>query len=1055
MDPIPNTGPGAVHTATKVGLASPRFHAFLIAQFLGALNDSAFKMTLILFALSVVSGEAREVRYTSAATALYPVPFLLFSPLAGYFADRFSKHRVLFWTKWPEILAMALATAGFYFGSVPFLLFVLFFTATHSAFFSPAKYGILPEVFADRDLSSANGILELTTDLAILIGSIAGVSLYRLFRADLVLAGTVFVVIACLGTITIFFAPQAPAGNRNATFVWNAASSFRRDLAEVARIPALYYAVLGIAWFGFLGSFFLAVIPVFGKSVLNLGESGAGVMLAILSIGVGAGAVTAGRLSRDHVELGLVPLGSAGVTIAALMLARAGNAHPLPGIRIPLGAAADLTLLGLASGFFILPLNAMLQQRAPAGMKGRLIAFSNVLTFSAVLAAAGLPWILTGVLGLATRTAILVVAALTLAGTIYVMRMLPDFFVRLVVWMLTNTIYRIRTVGRDQAPTEGALIVANHVSWVDGLLVAGSTGRMVRFLIYRPYYEWKLLNWFFRMMHAIPVAASDSPQKIAQSLALASREIHDGHAVCIFAEGSISRTGNLLRFRRGLERIAAGVDCPIVPVYLDGVWGSLFSYERGRFLFKWPRRIREPVTLFFGAPMPSNTAADQVRQAIQELSVAAFSSRKASQRPLHVAFIVRAKKRWRRTLACDSSGARLSFGAALARGIAMSRALFGDAGMQDARIGVLMPPGIEAMLANFAVWFAGGVPVNLDLNESAPEARHIVESTRFHRIISTGDRAASSAFAPACESGLLLDLATASASITAPRLFMLKALLRVMTARMIARTFVKGDRHDVDRLATILYSYPASAPAQPRGAMLTHHNLLSNLESLRQVFHVTRGDSILGLMSFANSIGFTGTLLLPALTGAKAAYLVPPGDGGALGRLCHEARVTLIPASPEIVRAILELVAADDLRKLRHVAVGGGLLDDQLRDAFRDKFGIEPLEGYGCPECAPIVSLNIPGYDRGPQRQPGARRGTVGQPLPGISVRIADPQTGAAMPYGKEGILLVRGPNVMRGYVDGGESAQPTLSGGWYVTGDFGSVDADGFLSIRRAAHQK
>jgi MFS family permease len=250
---------------------------------------------MVLFLISVVSGEGREVRYfgqadlpalpgagfgaaavASLATALFPIPFLLFSPVAGYLADRFAKHRVLLWTKCPEILVMALAAAGFALRNIPFLFVVLFLSATHSAFFSPAKYGVLPEVFDDENISSANGVLELTTDLAILIGSIAGVYIYGIFDRDLVWAGIIFTAVACLGVIAIAFAPIAPAGNRSARFVWNVASSFRSDLAETRRSSTMFYTIVGIAWFGFLGSFFLTITPVFGKSELGLTEERTG-----------------------------------------------------------------------------------------------------------------------------------------------------------------------------------------------------------------------------------------------------------------------------------------------------------------------------------------------------------------------------------------------------------------------------------------------------------------------------------------------------------------------------------------------------------------------------------------------------------------------------------------------------------------------------------------------------------------------------------------------------------------------------------------------------------
>ncbi|MGH7821179.1 MAG: 1-acyl-sn-glycerol-3-phosphate acyltransferase, partial [Candidatus Binatia bacterium] len=465
--------------------------------------------------------------------------------------------------------------------------------------------------------------------------------------------------------------------------------------------------------FGFLGSVFLTVLPVFGKNALGLTEEKSAILLALLSIGIAAGSVLAARLSRGHVELGLVPLGSLGLSAFAVDLALAGGGAPLRVFGIPVRAIVDLAGIGLGGGLFIIPLNALLQQRSPAVMKGRLVAFSNVLTFAAVLAAAGLPWLLTGVFGFTTGQVILFVAALTVAGTVYVMNLLPDFFVRLVLWIVTNTAYRIRVLGAGNIPREGALFVANHVSWVDFLLIGAACDRMIRFLMYRGYYEWRLLNWFFRRMHAIPVAGGDPAAKTEESLALARAEVQAGHAVCIFAEGAITRTGNLLRFRRGLEKIAAGAGSAIVPIYLDGVWGSLFSFEGGRFFLKRPKRFRALVTVVFGEALPPTATALDVRRRIEELSVDAFRERKARQRPLAVEWLRSARRRWRRRFLSDASGRELTFGQALVESLAVREALFGEERGGGERVGILLPPGVPAALANLAVVLAGKVPVNL------------------------------------------------------------------------------------------------------------------------------------------------------------------------------------------------------------------------------------------------------------------------------------------------------------------------------------------------------
>jgi acyl-[acyl-carrier-protein]-phospholipid O-acyltransferase/long-chain-fatty-acid--[acyl-carrier-protein] ligase len=1019
-------------------LGSPRFVAFLLAQFLGAANDNAFKVTLVLLILATVPDEATQVLYASLVTAFFPIPFLLFSPIAGYFADRYAKHRVLFWTKVPEIFAMGLATLGFASGSLSLLLLSLFLMATHSAFFSPAKYGIFPEIFANEQLSLANGILELTTNLAILTGSIAGVYVYGLFKGHLISAGLTYMGVAALGIAAVWLAPRAPAGNPRARFAWNLLASVASDWREMRKSRVLGYTLLGIAYFGFLGSLFLTVIPVYGKNILHLREEDAGILLAVLSIGVAAGSLIAGRLSRGHVEIGLVPLGSLGISLCAFDLGLAGGG----GWRLPFGlparAAFDLVLLGLASGLFIVPLNALLQQRSPEGMKGRLVAFSNVLTFAAVLCAAGVPWLLSSVAGLSTAQVIFSTALVTVAGSAYVMSLLPDFLVRLVLWLLTNTIYRVRTVGAENIPRQGALFVANHTSWVDFLLIGAACDRMVRFLMFRKYYEWPALNWFFRRMGTIPVAAGDPPSKTEESLAIARRQIAEGHAVCIFAEGAITRTGNLLKFKRGFERIAAHADCPIVPIYVEGIWGSIFSYEGGRFFFKWPRGIRRQVTVTFGAPMPSSAKAHEVRERIQQLSTEAFARRKERQQPLGVELVRAARRYGRRPLLVDSTRS-LGFAEALARATALRHALLSDAEGSGEAIGILLPAGIEAALANFATTLSGRVAVNLDATPPGEIARSMIAGGGVSKVLTRRAYLESLDLAAALGGACIVDVDEAARE--APPWWLTRVAIAIVPATLAARWLVRGAR-DVDRVATVLFSYPSEAPTEPRGALLSHHNVLSNLEALRQVLDVTPEDAILGLLPLSNAMSFATTLWLPVLSGAHVVYA---DLANGLGELCARERVTLLAVTPVLLAEITDRVGREQLESLRFAAVGGDALSDESREAFAAKFGVEPAEGYGRPECSPIVSLNVPDVAHGRERQTGSRRGTTGHPLPGISVRVVDARSGAALPPGNDGVLHVRGPNVMRGYA--GAIPAP-FRDGWYMTEDAARLDDDGFLTV-------
>ena len=401
-----------------------------------------------MFLLLIVADEERQVRYATVVAVLFPLPVLLFSPLAGYFADRFSKHRVLLSARIPELVAMTLASLGFYLSSIPILFSALFFKATSKTLFSPAFYGILPEILDDSQISAGNGVLELGTDLAAFGGSILGAYAFSHFEPHLHYAGLMFLAISGFGVIAILLVPRAPAGNREAMFAWNAFSSLRRDYVEVRGNPTLYYVLIGIAWYGLIASFFAASIPVFGRSALHIRGEDVGLMMALFSIGLGFGATVAGQLSHQHVELGLVPIGSIGITIFALLVAFSGAGPLLPVLHLPRDTTIGLVLLGLSTGLFMVPLYAMLQQRAPVGKKGRFVAFSNILRFGAVMLAATVPWILHSALGSNIRQSILLVSIATLGATVYVIFKLPDFLSRLLVWILPWLLATVRRLNR-------------------------------------------------------------------------------------------------------------------------------------------------------------------------------------------------------------------------------------------------------------------------------------------------------------------------------------------------------------------------------------------------------------------------------------------------------------------------------------------------------------------------------------------------------------------------------------------------------------------------------
>ncbi|MFQ5929465.1 MAG: MFS transporter, partial [Acidobacteriota bacterium] len=655
---------------------------FLWTQFLGALNDNVLRMVVSLLAADLAVSTGGGSGYLSLVGAVFILPFFLFSGYAGHSADVFSKRDVLVVTKVMEIGVMGLAFLAFLSQRIELMLGVLFLMALQSTFFSPAKYGILPEMLPDKDLSRANGLLEMSTFLAILLGTSVGSVMFAAWKDRLGVIGLILVLVALAGALASLGITKVPPSGSEKPLRLNPWAEIGIGIRRLYGIKTLWLTVSGMSYFWFLGSLLQLNIILLGKEVMALDDLWIGLMGTSLAVGIGVGSLVAGRLSGDKVELGLVPLGSIGMGLFSFVLGMSVHSYAQ--------VSSALVLLGFSGGLFIVPLNAYLQQRSGREEKGQLIATANFMMTAGILLASGAFWTLRDLFEIHADRIIVIFGLFTLAATVYILSILPDFLIRFTLWILTHTVYRIRIVGQEHVPLHGpALIVCNHISQVDGLLVAACVQRFVRFMVYRPYYEMKLLNWLFRLMKAIPTSGRNR-REIVESLEKAREELRQDHVVCIFAEGGISRTGNLLPFKRGFEKIVEGLDIPVIPVHLDRLWGSIFSFKDGCFFWKWPQRIPYPVTVSFGAPMPSTASAEDARQAIMELGANAVQYRRNRQDLLHLRFLKRARRRWFSFAMADSTGKELTYGKALVASLLLARWVRRQC-LGDSMVGVLLP----------------------------------------------------------------------------------------------------------------------------------------------------------------------------------------------------------------------------------------------------------------------------------------------------------------------------------------------------------------------------
>jgi acyl-[acyl-carrier-protein]-phospholipid O-acyltransferase/long-chain-fatty-acid--[acyl-carrier-protein] ligase len=1009
---------------------------FLIAtQFQGAFSDNAYKNIVVLVAVSTAVTAQQESQRISLAGTLFILPFLLFSMYGGFLADRFSKRSVTIYTKVAEVAIMLLATLELSRGHLSLAMGLLFLTGSQAAFFGPTKYGILPELLPEKRLSWGNGILEMTTFLSIILGTVAGAILVEHLRGRLYLAGLILVALALVGTATSFGIGRLPAANPAARFRWNFVGEVWRYVREARKDRVLWLAVAGGAYFWFLGFLFQTNIVLYGKNILGLQESHIGYLLSAVALGIGLGSYAAGYLSGNKIEYGLIPLGSIGITVFSLVLGlgRWDFWH----------SAGLLALVGFSAGFFIVPLNALVQQRPDPSIKGGMIAMANLMTFVGMLAAAGLFWALTVPLRVAPHQVFLIGGGLTLVATTYVSMLLPDSLLRLVLWILTHSLYRIRVAGRDNIPEKGgALFVSNHMSFVDALLLIASTDRFIRFLIEKDIHDRRFVKPFAKVMRAIPISGQRGPRALIYALREASRSIQAGDVVCIFAEGQITRTGQMLPFRKGFERIMKNVDAPIVPVNLDRVWGSIFSFDKGRFFWKLPTRIPYPVTVTYGTPLAGQSPSEVVRQKVQELATEAFVFRKADQTQLQRAFVRRAHRHPWRFAVADGMTPRVGYMGLLLRSVFLARLLRGR--WRDQKmVGLLLPPSVAGAAANVAVLLAGKVPVNLNYTVSHSILESCISQCQITTVL-TSKQFLEKVKLPAPSGAVLMEELAQSKTFGRMLVAFLQSLL--LPSGLLQRLLGSSSSGNVDELATVIFS--SGSTGDPKGVMLSHHNIYSNLDGMGQVFAISARDRILGVLPFFHSFGFTGTLWFPLVKGMGAIYHPNPLDARTIGAMAGHYRATILLATPTFLQSYTRRCNPEDFGSLQFVMVGAEKLTDRVAAAFEEKFGIRPMEGYGCTECSPIVSVNVRDFRAAGFYQVGQKRGRIGHPLPGISVCIVDPETLQPLPAGSVGLLLVKGPNVMLGYLNRPDKTAEVLRDGWYVTGDLAMLDMDGFLTI-------
>lgn len=599
---------------------------------------------------------------------------------------------------------------------------------------------------------------------------------------------------------------------------------------------------------------------------------------------------------------------------------------------------------------------------------------------------------------------------------------------RALVAPVARVVLRFSVRGPDSLPSSGgALIVANHVSWLDAALMSYAAGRPVRFLAPRSLSGAGPAGWLLRAMGAIPADLSAAGMPDPAALGSARAALAAGELVAVFPEGPPGRTASLGAFDRGFESVAAGLGAPVIPAHIDGFRGS-----------------GKPVLMRFGAPL-AGLSAQAGREAVQELGARNMGERvESSAETLPRAFLRSAKSHWGRLAAADSTGKKTSFGQALTGTVLLARLLRSRLGAER-HVGVLLPPSVGGLLANTALGALGRVPVNLNYTAGADAQAYATRKAGIRTVVTSRlfmeklqEKLGRKVELPAS----FVYLEDLLSQVTTPRRVLTFLALRLLPRAVISALFFRRADRSLRDTGVILFTSGSSG--MPKGVELTHLNIQSNLEMVRALFGFSPEDRVLGALPFFHSFGLTVTLWLPLLTGFAGVYHNHPLDFDPLAKLAKAYSPTLLLGTPTFLAGYAKKIPAEAFSSLRLVIAGAEKLRPETADAFQAKFGVRPLEGYGATELSPIATVNTPD---GPG-QSGTKPGSVGRPLPGEAVRVVDPETGAPLPYGREGMLLVRGPNVMKGYLDDPRKTAETMKDGWYVTGDIARIDPDGFVTL-------
>lgn len=1031
------------------------FLPYLLILIINATVDIGHKITIQNVLIKSYEGEALII-LSALINAMILLPFiLLFSP-SGYLSDRYAKTRVVRYAALSSIGIALLITLSYAQGWFVTAFALTFLLSIQSAIYSPAKYGLIKELVGIEHLGTANGIIQALTIVAILLSSILfsiifeqyyiGGTFPNLILQNIVPIGWILVVLTIMESYFAFklpiFEPRKLKERFEPKRYFNL-DYLKTNLRLLRSNRNIWLSICGLGIFWGVGQMVIAAFPAHYKTMT--GDENAIVIQAILAvsaIGIVIGSLIAGRISKLHIEVGIIPLAAIGLFTSLFSFAFSTQV-------VTMGLSS--IFFGFFGGLLIVPLNATIQFFAKESEMGIILAGNNFIQNIVMILFLFLS-IAFVELGFDSVSLFLMAAFITLLGSFYAMRELPNLFARILLFPFLRTGYKLSVKGLSHLPQRGGvLLLGNHVSWIDWLVLQIASPRAIKFVMDKGIYNRWYLRWFLQYFNIIPISGASSRAAIAQIRA----RLDKGEVVAIFPEGSISYNGQLGIFKKGFELAIRESDHPIIPFYLHGLWGSTFSRADEHYKAISKGRSKREIFVSFGQPLSGNATAQQVKQAVATLAFETWEDAITKLRPLQDHWLMRAKAQLRRRSIVDTLGHDLNNASMITSVLLYVKALKSPLKEQN-NIGVLLPSSTVGAIVNMALLVLGKRLVNLNYTLHANDMSTAIAAAEIHTVISSkrflkklsgkgfdfiqilGDKV------------ITMESVTASFSKRAKVISLLQAYL--MPAWFIRMCYFKSV--STEDTAIILFSNRSEGT--PKCVELTHKNLMANIKQISALLNFQDSDVILNSLPIFHSFGLTVTTLLPLCEGITMVSAPDPTDAVAIGKLAARYRATILFGTSTFFHIYAQNHKLHPLmfENIRMVVAGAETLKPEIKQVFKEKFALEIFEGYGTTETAPVISVNMPDRLDIDTMRPiiGNKFGSVGQGIPGTIVKIVDPDTMEELPVGADGLIIVGGSQVMRGYLNEPEMTAEVIveinGVRYYKTGDKGHLDEDGFIFI-------